>query len=511
MMKMYLPGEFNEKISGRGRQFNNPVLSRRVSATMIFRRLLQGMRTLRFRLIGWYLVLLLLALVIFSVYFFFQFRNLQQSQQDTTLEAAANSVRTLVDPGGRLGAKISFRNVPPSDPAMVDIYRKNIQVNLIDTDGTVVGTLGNSAGDMPVIGLPPLPGMSTISSDTGEWRVLSVPILVPGRVAGWIQVGLPAPVFDTELSGLFTPILFGTLLALLLAVLGGLFLANRALSPIDRVARTAQNISTRDLSQRINYQGPPDEIGRLAKTFDLMLDRLEKGFEQERRFTSDASHELRTPLTALKGRIEVALNRTRSPEEYRQTLDELNKEVDRLVKLSSSLLYLARLDQAENSWKPEILELSDLLDSIQDSMKVVAEQKNITLTADIPSEVPVEGNLDQLTRLFLNLLDNAIKYTPEGGEVTLKLEKGSKANRVLVTDNGPGIAAEHLPHLFKRFYRAQSDRASATGGAGLGLAIAYEIAKQHGGSLEISSQPGVGTTAKLSLPLVDSGKPALMP
>jgi signal transduction histidine kinase len=239
-----------------------------------------------------------------------------------------------------------------------------------------------------------------------------------------------------------------------------------------------------------------------------MLERLEKGFEQERRFTSDASHELRTPLTALKGRIEVTLSRARSAKEYQETLEDLNQAVDRLVRLTNSLLYLARLDQAGHRWQSETLNLSDLLDSIVDSMGPVAELKQIKLECDIPVSVQAQGNLDQLTRLFLNLVDNALKYTPEGGKVTVRLYKVEKTKKVAVEvcDSGPGIAAEHLPHLFERFYRAQSDRASSSGGAGLGLAIANEIARQHGGTLEVESAVGQGTTMRVELPLAEARK-----
>jgi signal transduction histidine kinase len=238
-----------------------------------------------------------------------------------------------------------------------------------------------------------------------------------------------------------------------------------------------------------------------------MLDRLEAGFEQERRFTSDASHELRTPLTALKGRIEVTLNRARSVTEYQETLGDLNQGVDRLIGLTNSLLYLARLDQAELQWESEVLNLSDLLETIAESMEPVAELREINLHSAIPEAIYIQGNLDQLTRLFINLVDNALKYTPRGGQVWLQMEKlgQDKDKKVLVAvkDNGPGIAPEHLPHLFERFYRAESDRASTTGGTGLGLAIAYEIARQHGGLLEIESQLGQGTTIKAKFPLVE--------
>jgi len=463
-------------------------------------------RNLRFRLIGWYVLLLVLTLALFSVYIFFQFRNLEQTQQDTRLEGAANNVRGLID--FNFSTTPRFRNFPGSQGAAQDLNRENIQVRLIAPDGTVSDSLGTFVSEMPVIS-PIITGYTTATAtNNAQWRIFSQRLPSPPGQLVLVQVGQPLLLLDTQINGLFTPILLGTLIAMVLAVFGGLFLANQALSPIDRVTRTAQAISTRDLTKRINYHGPNDEIGRLAKTLDQMLDRLDKGFEQERRFTSDASHELRTPLTALKGRIEVTLNRLRSPEEYKDTLAGLGVEVDRLVRLSNSLLYLARLDQAQSNkvWQFEKLNLSDLLDSVVESMQPVAELKQLELSGQILPDISIQGNLDQLTRLFLNLLDNAIKYTPEGGRVSVNLIKDNNNANITFSDNGRGIALEHLSHLFERFYRADSDRASNSGGAGLGLAIAYEIARQHGGTLEAESQLGQGTSFKVSLPFPDSPK-----
>jgi heavy metal sensor kinase len=483
-------------------------------------------RSLRFRLVGWYALLLLLTLVLFSVYIFFQFRQLQQGQQDSSLQAAASGARALVDLGGAnrpegsrppdfsrppdpsrpiTSGEMSLRQAGPgTDTIIPDLARRNVQLRLYNRDGNEVGKLGSSVAEMPVQKLGTQSGFVTLASENNtQWRVFTQPVMERGNLLGWLQVGQPVNLLDAQLGSLFTPILLGALMALILAVVGGLFLASRALRPIDRVTRTAQAISTQDLARRINYEGPQDEIGRLAKTLDQMLDRLEKGFEQERRFTSDASHELRTPLTALKGRLEVTLSRPRSPEEYRQTLGDLSGEVERLVRLSNSLLYLARLDQAGQSKHAENLNLSDLLESIVDSMQPVAELKEIELSGKFPANLEIQGNLDQLTRLFLNLVDNAIKYTPAGGRVTLGVNKMSETKRVevTVTDTGHGIAAHHLPHLFERFYRVDADRASESGGAGLGLAIASEIARQHGGALDVESTPGQGTTMRVTLPM----------
>jgi heavy metal sensor kinase len=291
-----------------------------------------------------------------------------------------------------------------------------------------------------------------------------------------------------------------------LAGLGGYFLASRALRPIDDITRTAQAISAGDLSQRLHYQGPPDEVGRLAHTFDSMLDRLQAAFVRERRFTGDAAHELRTPLTALKGRIGVTLSRSRQPAVYQETLRDMEGQVDRLIRLSSDLLFMARLDQGQMRPQLEQIELADFIGAVVDQVRALATAKNITIEEAIPAGLTLPGDMDLLIRLFLNLLDNAVKYTPENGRILTSAAGDSAFVEVAVQDSGPGIAAEHLPHLFDRFYRVESDRTRLTqngdqGGTGLGLAIAHEIARMHNGRLAVESELGVGTTFVVQLPL----------
>jgi signal transduction histidine kinase len=272
------------------------------------------------------------------------------------------------------------------------------------------------------------------------------------------------------------------------------------------MTQTARAINANDLQQRIDYAGPLDEVGRLAVTFDDMLARLESGFERERRFTGDAAHELRTPLTALKGHIGVTLSRPRSQSTYVETMQGMEQQVDRLIGLSNDLLFMARLQADGYQAAVEPVDLSDLLGAIVDQVQPLAEAKSISLTQTIDEAVVVHGQIDLLTRLFLNLLDNAIKYTPPDGRVSISARTEARAVKIAVRDTGPGIAHEHLPHLFERFYRVESDRGrrwgeNGKGGAGLGLALADEIVRVHGGRLSVESEPGQGATFLVELPL----------
>jgi heavy metal sensor kinase len=303
---------------------------------------------------------------------------------------------------------------------------------------------------------------------------------------------------NTTLADFRTQLGWGLPLVLILAGAGGYFLANRALSPITRITTTAHEITAHDLSRRLDYPGPADEIGQLAHTFDEMLARLHDAFRNEQRFTSDAAHELRTPLTVLKGQIEVTLSRPRPPAEYETKLHELGVQVDRLIRLTNALLFLSRSDQKQLSWHPVPLNLTDMLEVIVEQFQPMVEKKNLSVQMILPPALPVVGDPDHLTRLFLNLLDNTVKYTPRGGQITIQAPRAPA--RITIHNTGPGIPPEHLPHLFERFYRVDADRSRETGGDGLGLAIAQEIVRLHGGEIRVESAPGQGVTVTVFLP-----------
>jgi heavy metal sensor kinase len=290
-------------------------------------------------------------------------------------------------------------------------------------------------------------------------------------------------------------------LVLVCAALGGLFLANRALRPIARITRTAEEISAGDLSRRINYRGMMDEIGQLARIFDQMLNRIQATMDRERRFTADASHELRTPLTAIKGRISMILTQPRPPEQYETAFQQVETQVDRMIRLTNDLLFLSRLDEQRLPWNPVTLNLSHLLEATVEQMRQLADDVQINLTEQVQPGLLIQGDPDHLIGIFLNLIDNAIKYTLINGEVTVKATQSSSTVLIVVSDTGSGIAPEHLSHLFERFYRVEAARTRQTGGTGLGLAIAHEVVRLHGGTLTVQSQLNQGTTFQIQLPI----------
>ncbi|UCG26359.1 MAG: HAMP domain-containing protein [Chloroflexota bacterium] len=451
---------------------------------------------LRQRLTLWYTLSMGLILLLFAAFLYVQVRRSLIDQVDAALRlAAAQALISLDEEGGRLAFQAE-RN-----PEAMQRLNDDFVIYLRDPGGAVLSRLSND-DNLPLF--PPEMGANTKEIEGETWRVYGQAVSA-GDQNGLLQVGQELDPVVATLASLQAQLLLGLSLALLLAGLGGFFLAGRALRPINRITQIAQAISASDLGQRIHYQGPADEVGRLAQTFDTMLDRLQAAFDRERRFTGDAAHELRTPLTALKGRIGVTLSRPRQPAAYEETLQEMEDQVDRLIRLSNDLLFMARLDQGQFRPLTEQLQLTDLIGAVLDQVQPSAETKGITLVENIPQGLTIQGDLNLLLRLFLNLLDNAVKYTPENGRVTVQGRQQTGKTQVAISDTGPGIAAEHLAHLFDRFYRAEEDRArtGAAGGqsgAGLGLAIAYEIARAHGGTLTATSEAGMGTIFMVQLP-----------
>jgi heavy metal sensor kinase len=272
------------------------------------------------------------------------------------------------------------------------------------------------------------------------------------------------------------------------------------LALIDKITRTARDISANDLSARLNLPATNDEVGRLADTFDSMLDRLDDGFRRERQFTADASHELRTPLTAIQTIIASMLARQRTPAEYEQALLDLNQEAERMRTLTENLLQLAHQDAGQQSATFEPIDLSTLLKDVIDSLCPIAEDKGLQIIDRVPaSGLTLMGDRDSLIRLFVNLLDNAIKYTEHGTITVAARLYDHDRLAITVSDTGAGIAPEHLLHVFDRFYRVDESRNSEDG-VGLGLAIVRSIAYAHGGTVTVDSTVGTGSTFVVQLP-----------
>jgi signal transduction histidine kinase len=332
-------------------------------------------------------------------------------------------------------------------------------------------------------------------------RVLSVPLTLSGRSIGVLQTAISLSVVDATQRILLLVLAVGAALSMAAAGLAGWFSTNQALKPLEVVTQTALQITRADdLSRRIPYSGPPDdEVGQLIHAFNQTLERLENLFNTQRRFLADVGHELRTPLTVIKGNIDLIRRMDRVDEE---SLDGIESEVGRLTRMVGDLLLLAQAESGKLTMARQVVELDTLLLESMQAMKVLARDR-LTLKLGEIDQVLVCGDPDRLKQVMVNLISNAIKYTPRDGEVIVGLGKAETRARLTVSDNGPGIPTEDLPHIFERFYRGEKSRTRSKDGKGfgLGLSIAYWIVRNHGGQIEVSQRQPQGTTFCVWLPL----------
>ncbi len=361
--------------------------------------------------------------------------------------------------------------------------------------------------------------LSTVLWKDAALRVLSQPLYkeednnagnaAPRQIIGVVQIAAPLGQVQRDIAGLTRTLLLILPIALLAAAGTGVFLTHRALLPVKSLAHAATRLRPEQLSQRLPIRGA-DEFDELAGAFNRALDRVEQTFlqreqamEQLRRFTADASHELRTPLTTIKANTGIALKETEPSEEHLHALRQIDRATDRMTALVRDLLLLARSDAGQILPDARAVSLYDILQEVAvDVANAPASgpRTPITLQASEPN-LTVCGNADHLHRLFLNLLENALRYTPSEGQITVITERDGQCGVVCVRDTGCGIGAEHLSHLGERFYRADAGRNRKHGGAGLGIAICRAIVAQHGGTLSIQSELGKGTTVTVRLPL----------
>lgn len=336
-------------------------------------------------------------------------------------------------------------------------------------------------------------------------RVLTVPmeITASGRIIGVLQVGTSLTVVDATQRTLQVVLLSGVLLSMLVAALAGWFSTKQALRPLDAVTQTALQITRADdLSRRIPYDGPPDdEIGQLITAFNQTLGRLENLFESQRRFLADVGHELRTPLTVIRGNVDLMRRMDCIDDE---SMGGIENEVDRLTRLVGDLLLLAQAESGKLPMANQQVELDTLLLDALQQLQVLARGK-VQLRLEEIDQVLVCGDPDRLKQVLVNLIGNAINYTPSGGEVVVSLGKQANRARLTVSDTGPGIPPEDLPHIFERFYRGEKSRTRSRDGKGfgLGLSIAYWIVRNHGGLIEVASRQPQGTTFTVWLPLFE--------
>ena len=462
-------------------------------------------RSLSFRLVTWYAGVLTVVFVLLgTLTFIFLRQYLEANVLDTQARRARQIAATLVartsrDSEGAMGAQVETLYSPESNDRFIRITR---------ADGTVVYASGPPRGEgfdpAQVPALPP-DGASRaarkVSLEGGSLLIAAVPAAAADGSRYRVEVGTSAAPVEATLRRLLGMLAVGLPLAVAAAVAGGFMLVRRALEPVERIARKAEDISQHNPSERLPAVRSGDELERLSVSLNHMISRLQEAIDGSKQFVADASHELRTPLTVMRGELESLAQDRRLGRETREALGSVLEEVQRLAEIVESLFALSRLDAGEAGAGWRRFDLAELAATTAEQMSLLATDKNVQVACDSPAGVVVEGDPARLKQVVVNLLDNAIKYTPGGGRVRLSVRREQGFAILEVADDGIGIPAEALPHVFKRFFRVDSSRSREQGGAGLGLAIVKSICSAHGADIEVISTPGRGSTFRLRQPL----------
>jgi len=457
-------------------------------------------KTIRAQLTLWYIVLLALILVGFSGALYFTLARALYQQLDDSL---ARQAHDLVDGLNIINGQIDY---PGGENDMSDLDAVRAQgylIRVLDADGKILNTNSTYAPlpvapDSVATARHGLSQFQTVSVDGVDYRLHTAPVQNNGQAVGALQVAQVLGAVEATLSELTLVLAVIVPLSLTLATFAGIWFARRALLPIDQITRTAQRISAQDLSQRLNLNLPNDEVGRLARTFDAMLVRLDDAFRREREFTANASHELRTPLTVMRGEIDVVLQRPRERAEYERVLRELGVDVERLSRMAEDLLILARADAHQIAVTCEELNAAQLLQAVADELRPLAEARQIALDVHADPALRFWGDEPKMLRVLFNLVDNALKFSAPDTRVLLTAAHKGDAVCMCVSDQGTGIASDALPHIFDRFYRGANGDAR---GAGLGLAIARALVQAQGGEISGESALDQGTTFTIELPM----------
>jgi len=462
--------------------------------------------SIRVKFVAWYTLILTVTLVAFSfLLYYFLAKALYESvdKKITTIAelTADSNARVTTEPEGWTDYMENFLGFKPS-ANYIQIMDKSGDLNY-NADGSLPVKLPITA-DTVRRAQKGEPFYETLMGlDTHPIRLINYPVMRNGDLVTLVQVGTSLGSVEETLARLLRTLLITVPLILLFSSLGGYFLARTTFDPVNEIVTTAREISAMNLSRRISVKNPKDELGKLAETFNNMIERLEKSFARIMQFSADASHELRTPLTILKGETEWALRSARNVDEYKEILTSNLEEINHMSNIIEDLLVLARADMGEMPMDMHPIALGHILGEVHDMGRVLADMKDMELVLDVTDldGVRILGNDLRLRQLFLNLVDNGIKYTRNGGRVDLAARVQEDRVQVKVIDNGIGISDEDQKRIFDRFYRVDKHRSRAEGGTGLGLSICRFITEAHNGSIEVSSNTGMGSTFTVTLPI----------
>ena len=487
-----------------------------------------GVRSIRARLTTWYTLLVLSTLLAFGAASYYYTSNTLSENLDISLGNEVRWVKDFIQPQAskvkpsKRSIDALLRTKPKLKPITADslsadstaqeadeiwnqifehtlLSPKKTYIQVADRRGAIIYRSYSLGADS--LTLPDSLVLNATQLTTTHLHGEAVRAAVTKDRNFTILVGYPLAELREALENMFSIFLILIPIAVAVSIVGGFSLANKSLRPVHDVTTAARRITAENLDQTIPIRDIDDEIGRLISTMNDMIRRLHDSFAQVRQFSADASHELRTPLTIMRGEIELALRTTKTPEEYRRVLASSLEEILRMTSIINNLLTLAKADQGVHEVKLSEVNLAELIEELYGDSEALAEHKRIHVSLKNNIPITIVGDKVRLRQLFLNLIDNAIKYTPDGGSVTLSVERRNGMALFEVEDTGIGIPPQDINRIFDRFYRVDKGRSRELGGAGLGLSIAKWIAELHRGSITVKSEPDKGSTFTVHLPI----------
>lgn len=458
---------------------------------------------IRWRLTLWFSLILLAILVLSGAVLYVMLERYLYNEIDDSLKTHSACVHGTLSPE-QVPDPLDYNVIHSRLPPVNEFTSPGTYIQFIDREGRVV-VKSDNLGEQELPVAPALVGegfegaaIGTVAAGQGaRVRVMVSPMYLRDQTLV-LEVARSLATLDATMSQVRWALLGGILLSLVLAGITGGITVRRALSPVERITKTARSIEeSSDLTRRVGYGGVMDEVGQLATTFDRMIERLNRVFELQKQFIADASHELRSPLTVIQGNLDL-LKRNISEDDRRESLRAIESEAKRMTNIVSDLLMLAEIESGYAGHQ-EAVSLREVVLEEFERAKTLAVNRQVIIGR--LEDLSVRGDGYRLRQALANLVDNAVKYTPEGGAITISLFGDGGWTRLEVADTGIGISPENLPRIFDRFYRADKSRSRTGGGTGLGLAIVKGIAEKHSGRATVSSEPGRGSTFTLWLKL----------
>ncbi len=466
---------------------------------------------IRSRLTIWYFVVTFLILAIFSYGIFRYMRHLIYQALDRDLTILTNTIERSFDPFlGQFGIlqlqtdsidRFAEFYLVIYDASGLPIYYSFIAQHILLNIPLPVDNLSHPY-TLKTRFKEQIPFIK--QNDRGEvvFRAISQKLRYQNTPVGWVIIGLPIERMEQSIVSLEKALFLGIIISMIFIGIGGYFLTTRALNPVESIIKKANQIRHTNLKERIQIENPKDELGQLSRTLNSLFERLQSAFENQKQFLSDAAHELKTPLAVLRTHWESELNNPELPLSLKEKFVHDIETITRLNHLINNMLLLSKSEMLESDFESVPVKLNEILNEVVTDASVLAESKLQKIRTTELAEATVKGDAVRLYQLFFNLIDNAIKYSPNESLISISLQVHSPWGIIKVNDNGVGISAEHLPHIFERFYRVQKDRARKTGGSGLGLAICKLITELHGGAIEVESTENQGSTFIVKLPLL---------